>query len=1189
MKIFKTTTEAVLAGKKRKKAEIALIVPLLIASLVLTMMLSTQTGVTAEAPQQAYETPLASESGMDGPEIEVPGIDGPGEEDAPGEDIEASPADEEDTLEAPAEGGAGAPIEIEEIENPEQGAGAPDTPAEKDGPGPGTRPASPLARAAEADPGISVVIAGTKNVTGNKAPKKTFTFTLTQVKNGQGEVLSAMPVISPNPMSQQVETDGKGEYGFAFTITGLKPNDYYFVLKEQPEGGDWNYETREHLFKVSINNNGVPTVQYHSRKKPSDSWPILGWIDYSSGTTVGATVSEDIGMPYYDLNPNDSFLFLDDNFKPGVAGGFGEYGGTFLLEDVDTGGFYYPLCADIHTEWPKSDEGFTYREHRDDSESALFFAMRVGPNNLGLPGLPLDYFFRFFGIEPSTIMPPEIRVDLMQCILWAYEADHYSNPSLNLNDPLSWTSVSGMGDVFGYIFDQNENLRPLPSKADIVNAFKMIVKNTDGIMAQYHEGKTTSLSSVYTATDARNGALTFSYDGYVPTDSNGNETSYVTLSWKSDKVAVTATRDGKTVNLKSGDRVYTTDIINIKNTATLINNGVPVQFTLEDKSVYLKAGSLKGDILKPTDPDSIYQPVILGAAEFVTLKNTIVTCKEAVNMSFVNIYTGTGEEETDEPGAAEELAISVRKTVEGDDAPAKNFTFTLTQVGDEDGGAFSGAPAFSQGEMDEKAYTFGEGDYELSFDIGVLEEGTYYFMLKEQPAGANKDWEYDESEYIVRVIVDASGELAMDYRGRTGPAEPWGGWEDNSEKIAIERSKQKNVPVTPYTFDSNNNDYKLMENSYSGKNVGIESKKGLYVMDDQITNITYYPMGADANLNTPLTRREDYKYKESRDDSESALFFALRGGSRSAGLSGFEPKDLDSLLCAEMFSEAGAREGYLKCLVWIYEEYNYRNPGINLDDPESWDVKKAPLDMIAKFLSNQGVVATGDEKKRAPVEDDFKTMVRNIRGIMQQYRAGETTSLSMAYTPTGPNTGTLSFSHQGYVSSDIKGVEKYQTTLSWTPSASVLVKRTTKGGATTTLTSGSAVSKDDTITVTNNDSAPVTFTLADDAKYLKPGTIIGDLLEVTETPYDREPMLFGSAEFVTLQSTVTLKNEHAPLPFTNIYTETEEEELEEIFPEVGGSGMAPFTTGAAMLSALLSVFLAGTLIYRGYRRRKCIA
>ena len=533
-------------------------------------------------------------------------------------------------------------------------------------------------------------------------------------------------------------------------------------------------------------------------------------------------------------------------------------------------------------------------------------------------------------------------------------------------------------------------------------------------------------------------------------------------------------------------------------------------------------------------------------------------------------------------GGGAGVTINGRKTVTsaGSAAPSASFTFVLTQIQNDQGSPLTGASVLSPNPMTKQVNTTGAGNYDFSFDITGFGNGVYYFWLHEQQGAANSKWDLDSIEYIIRVTVGATGRPSMDYRSRTGTSAPWGAWTEYISGTVNGTPSQSNVTIPAYTFNKSHN-FTFIDDYFPGTNIGLGVQMANPRMRDTTTNTIYYPMCADGLKTIPASGQR-MRYGISRDNTESALFFALRAEANSLGLPGLPTSDFNRFFGINVTHPDG-RVGYMRCMLWAYEEYFNNGQQLNLDDPASWSTGSRPLRLVEYMLMVLDLRDT--PANRATIIDTFKTINKNTKGIMQQYREGKSTSLNMSFSATGENTGTLSFGHDGYVPTNASGAEQYSTTLSWTPTSNVTV-RVTRNGNTTTLSRGAAVYKTDTITVTNNSGGPVTFTLTDSAKYLAPGSVKADIMEVGEAPWDRQPVLLGTAEFVTLSCSLTTCGEPRYLPYTNTFTKRDE--TGPILPEVGGVSTTPFIISALLVTALLSVFLAGAFIYRFIKRRKCV-
>jgi len=118
--------------------------------------------------------------------------------------------------------------------------------------------------------------------------------------------------------------------------------------------------------------------------------------------------------------------------------------------------------------------------------------------------------------------------------------------------------------------------------------------------------------------------------------------------------------------------------------------------------------------------------------------------EESDELLFSNTY------ETPVPSEPAPVQIAVKKDIKGIASTAEEFTFTLTQVD-------------RTGEDEEVTYTETQGGQSGSltvaggasdsFDLEPLWPGAWYFLITEDRDDPLEDWDYDESEYVVEVVV----------------------------------------------------------------------------------------------------------------------------------------------------------------------------------------------------------------------------------------------------------------------------------------------------------------------------------------------------------------------------------------------------------------------------------------------------
>jgi|GEM_PF-3215932 len=610
--------------------------------------------------------------------------------------------------------------------------------------------------------------------------------------------------------------------------------------------------------------------------------------------------------------------------------------------------------------------------------------------------------------------------------------------------------------------------------------------------------------------------------------------------------------------LPSDTPAFTKDGVNFYyiETKTTDDNGQILfdnQFlTYGAKAVYaVEETAAPENYLMPDDPYTFFT---LGT---VTVPNTFTPAVLVI----ADYFSVTNEK--DVPANAE---IKVRKDITGIDATDTKFTFNLIRVKDSNGTAWDSA----DGEPYSGSISI-TGAGENSFTIENLSKGTYYYKITEQNDAAS-GWEYDNAEYVAEVVVKAGTVTVTYYR--------------NGVKIggSLCDSSTVDVPSNEYTLDTSatykttTGDTTEYDNSTAWVKNNASSDKQLIMCAE--SDGGGFPSGQ--NLTTIPN--------ETRDGYASALAYSLASESLG-GLTSNEfkmflglPDTYDPDIIT--YPTGSNRDNLMHSVIWFYE-LNYKNPNrtYNLNNLPATN----PTDWWFQALTGWGTTYSYTYLNQT---------INMFKEMMVQYDAGKTTLLNMTYTPINGTSGALTFSHDGFVPHDItkgnhgvntgitdiaalnahmSGVsdasEYYDTILTWTGTATVTVN----GTAYTNGAAGVAVRKSDTITVEYTGSSP-TFTLVDNAKYLKAGSIKGSRLQSGDTT--KQKVIVGHAEFVTLKCTLT-PGESGSIAFTNIYTTPPPPSAPRL-PETGGSGMLPFKT-----AGIIFIGCAVGAIF--YRKRKAAA
>jgi len=199
-----------------------------------------------------------------------------------------------------------------------------------------------------------VTINGKKLTPGAPAspPPPLFSFKLLQVTNAAG----VNPVI---PLYQRIATStGAGE--FDFTITGLTPDTYYYMITESPNpspGNYWTYDETIYIIKVIVSVDGdgelVSSVEYRYKTEESGDWSA--W----SGT-LHNTVT--FSNSYF--NPS-SVTVMINALKNTVGAAIGTNQFDFELYDLANWRLLRDEPQTVRNGEPTDEEGMTAEVHFD--------------------------------------------------------------------------------------------------------------------------------------------------------------------------------------------------------------------------------------------------------------------------------------------------------------------------------------------------------------------------------------------------------------------------------------------------------------------------------------------------------------------------------------------------------------------------------------------------------------------------------------------------------------------------------------------------------------------------------------------------------------------------------------------------------------------------------------------------------
>ena len=464
----------------------------------------------------------------------------------------------------------------------------------------------------------NVEVKGTVTVEGVESTSETFTFELIPVKDAAGTPFdySVTPLI----------TSRSGAGDFSFTLD-LQPGTYYYKVREVPGSTlGWTYDDYTQIIKIEVDSNLVATVTYGNEATASSNSSI---VDVQ-------------GTPKYEYDSNNKYTNGPVGWLEQTHGSSSAY---FKVFD-EAGKIIIGLCADKGYTSPNTNTVLEPNNDRKRNDTASALAMALW--GVEISGVTNEQWSKLLALAEDSIRTNYRRGKFMQALVWIYEAqtsvteqgsefDLFKPGSLDAN---AWVSNTAVQTLFNADFSIGDIF-----SLDVVSGTKFVDTATwqeyfhvaaliEEMMAQYHANKETKLELIYTPTGTGTGQLTFSHDGYVPHEhgtftpdasgkyvaTNGAEVYDTYLSW--------TTSSGLTVNINGNN--YTSsgaNGISVKKTDTIIVNYTgsdKITFELVDQQLYLKSGSVKGDILTAnTSPKSTYQDIIIGHASFITLKSVV--------------------------------------------------------------------------------------------------------------------------------------------------------------------------------------------------------------------------------------------------------------------------------------------------------------------------------------------------------------------------------------------------------------------------------------------------------------------------------------------------------------------------------------------------------------------------------------
>jgi len=950
-----------------------------------------------------------------------------------------------------------------------------------------------------------VTIEGKKTVTGKLPPNHTFVFTLTQVKNAQGDELEG----GISALIVRVDTNGEGDYSFSFDFELPRGDATYYYKVQEINGGEagWIYDPIEYIVKV---------VVLHGKAV----------VYYPDGTVTGGyTTGEDQRVI---IDPTDNVIsdagntFTSASWRIwwgrdtcgiySMTNSTGVVVSTMYCIDRNTGAGtgpgYLPVTtiAEFEARFPYHKE-LRWLARNGFMSTGTAISRTIDPvREAETPAYP--YVHNFAGINNLEDVK---RMPGMPAGLLADEA--YCATQLAV-----WHFANGFNPVIGgststdRIRDAYNAL--LAAVARAVAAGEVITELSLGVRFDT------------TAADLVGG-------WYGPVKLKVSLTPVDFTSKANIPINLSAVAPGITISKTPGGAPFSgpfydngTDDTFYINVGAIDDPGI-VNLVEATASVAPNAPIKDVYIFRYHEEWPAGQPTMgIGA-----MPRTLDLTAKA------NLYFGASDSQLcfrNKYGRGVKIPGCKRVEAKGDSAPDKTFTFTLTQVENAAGDPLRGTPVITPNPMTVTAETTGQGQYDFSFTLDNLPDGTWYFRIAEVNDHV-PEWIYDESSYIVTVVV------------RNGIGSVIGG-----------DSVSYSFPATtaPYPIDPNtvySNLAPMSENFFAVRpNPGQPGQHSMYIACAEYDVPAHMNYGGYYDFvvlnsgldNTKAALANALHHPDYGSAVPDAIFFDMFGivpGTRAADL----------------------RRRTIQAATWLFEiERKGQHPGIVLNNPATWPTGP---DSITERIAETFAPYYGS----TPIMDSLIKIINGINAMMARYPAtpaGEgVTSLSMSVNPA---TGVLTVQHNGYVPPHPR------LSLSWSGDTAGLT--VTKNGA--AMNSGDAFTLSDEIIVAYTGTGDVAFLLKDTLQYLAGGSVRGSFLQLDGRPAEQK-FLSGYAKFVTLECEMSLGQGGGKIVFLNIHYPGGP-----ILPSTGSLGARPLLVTGVTLLVSLSICQFGALIYNRRRR-----
>ena len=620
-----------------------------------------------------------------------------------------------------------------------------------------------------------ITINGTKNVTGASAPSSTFGWTLTELNSA-----SATDVKSGGVTRTTSRTDA-GSFSFP-EITGLEAGKtYYYSVAETTGGsggsGSWSNDTTARIVTVTVTSGTSPTATANyttgsstftnTYTAPGGGLTIKKIVDNggSASTRFSFTVynssNQAVNLTQGSISVSPSSDTYD--LENGVVTMTG--GGTVTITNLPAGTYYVTEAATNYT---------TKWEIAGGASGSTNTSGNMAVSGTSSPTVTFTNTPKQTNWTPGAVKNTtgkNMSADQFSFELWEAESDgtkkggtylqrktntvgnvmsnviNFDSISLTTTETKYYLLIETGSTQTGWTLDTTQYL------------FKVEPTDVNGQLTVTSSavtfGKRTGSTGAFTDWKTFNGAVQPEFNNTFTPNSTSWTPGATKTSQKKDMVDhqfgfelynsnVSGTEDSlrETVYNTAGS-VSNLSFTTINYTAAgeyyyllkeIVSNDLP--YWIYDTTQYL----IKVNVINDNG-DLKVNSVTYSSRTGNTGSFTGSTNFNATKPAFVNLYSP--------PKTNEFIPITVRKDIRGKSSSTDSFDFILTEMEKNPDNSFT----VKAGGLTQRRTIDLSVSPTHSFAVTDLEPGTYYYRITEDSGSPIPGWVYDDSEYIVTIVV----------------------------------------------------------------------------------------------------------------------------------------------------------------------------------------------------------------------------------------------------------------------------------------------------------------------------------------------------------------------------------------------------------------------------------------------------